>query len=122
MSEHTAQSVLIAPLTAITDDEQTRAFAAGLSVELQHAVFRQPDLQVVQQLPENPLESALILSGSVRVYDQSTRINLQLVEAVTSRLLWSDSFDCPLNAILGLQTQIARQTGQRLQRSFSGKV
>lgn len=121
-TEPAVQLVLINPLTAITDDEATRMFAAGLSEDLQHAIFRETDLQVVQQLPEHHQESAFILSGSVRVYDQSTRINFQLVEALTSRLLWSSSFECPLDAVLSIQSQIARHTGKNLQRSLSGKV
>lgn len=120
--EHTVQSVLITPLTIITDDEQTRAFAAGLTEDLQHAIFRQTELQVVQQLSENNLENALILSGSVRVYDQLSRINLQLVDALTSRLLWSSSFECPLDALLSVQTQIAKQAGRHLQLSLNGKA
>jgi len=117
--EHTMQSVLVSPLTAITDDEQTHSFAAGLTEDLRHTIFRQTDLKVVYQLPENHLESVLILSGSVRIHDQLTRVNLQLVDAVTSRLLWSSSFDCPLDALLSVQTQIARQAGRHLQQSLT---
>lgn len=117
-----APLVLINPLTAITDDEPTRVFAAGLLEDLQHALFRETDLQLVEQLSANQLESAFILSGSVRVYDQSTKVNFQLVEALTSRLLWSSSFECPLDAVLSLQSQIARHTGKNLQRSLSGRV
>jgi len=119
MAEYTTQSVLVTPLTAITDDEQTRSFAAGLSEDLRHAIFRQTDLQVVYQLPENHLENTLILSGSVRIHDQLTRVNLQLVDAVTSRLLWSRSFECAVDALLSVQTQIARQAGRDLQLTLS---
>lgn len=122
VAEHMVQSVLITPLTVITDDEQTRAFAAGLTEDLQHAIFRLTDLQVVQQLTENNLENSLILSGSVRLYDQLSRVNLQLVDALTSRVLWSSAFECPVDAILGVQTQIAKQAGRHLQQSLNQTV
>ena len=122
LPEQAALPVRINPLTLITDDERTRVFAAGLSEDLQHAIYRQTDLQVVQQFSENYMDSALILSGSVRVYDQSTRVNFQLVEAVTSRLLWSSSFDCPLDALSTIQTQIARQAANHLQQSLRRKA
>jgi DNA-binding winged helix-turn-helix (wHTH) protein/TolB-like protein len=121
VTTRTTHPVLIQPLTPITDDEQTRIFAAGLSEDLQYAIYRLTDLQVVQQLSQTNLENALILSGSVRVYDQSTKVNFQLVDAASSRLLWSGAFECPLDALMTVQTLIARQAGEHLQRSWSSR-
>ncbi len=112
-------SVLMMPLAVITDDELTRTFAAGLTEDLRHAVFEQANLQIVEQLDVQSLQNALIFSGSVRIYDQSARINLQLVDAEGSTLLWSGSFECVLEAQLQLQANIAAQAGKKLKHSFN---
>ncbi len=122
-SEHVSglpgQSVLVLPLAVITDDEVTHAFAAGLTQDLQHALFQLTGLQVVQQLHAQPMKTELILSGAVRIYDQLARVNLQVVEAQTSSVLWSSSFECVLDAPLQLQASIARQAREKLQQSIN---
>jgi TolB-like protein len=121
-TEFDVQSVLMMPLSVITDDELTRTFAAGLTEDLQHAVYEQTNLRIVQQLDGQSLQNTLIFSGSVRIYDQLTKINLQLVEAEGSTLLWSGSFECILEAQLQLQARIARHAGEKLKHSFNAFI
>ena len=119
-AEHSLpRQILLMPLVAITDDPQTQAFAAGLDQDLQHVLFEQTVLDIVTTSADTANDVDLILSGSVRIYDQQARISLQLVEAPGSRLLWSRSFECYLEDTLMAQAGIARSIGEAMASSYT---
>ncbi len=106
--------IFLTPLAALTDDAQTRAFAAGLTADLQHELTQQPSFQVVYSLDNEA--PALMLSGNVRIYQQQARINLQLIATDNASLIWSGSFEVKLQSPLQVQATIARHVSQELDR------
>ncbi|MEX0737822.1 MAG: winged helix-turn-helix domain-containing protein [Pseudohongiella sp.] len=108
------RQILLAPLTVLTDDDQTRAFAAGLTADLQHELAQQPSFQVVSQSDSAALQPELTLGGNVRIYQQQARINLQLVETQNAILVWSGSFEVPLSSPLRVQSFIAKRVSNEL--------
>jgi len=110
----TSTPIFLTPLSALTDDAQTRAFAAGLMADLQHELALQPSFQVVYSVDSEA--PALMLSGNVRIYQQQARINLQLIATDRASLVWSGSFEVKLQSPLQVQTTIARHVSQELDR------
>jgi TolB-like protein len=110
--------ILVQPLVTITDDSRTRIFAAGLDEDLKHALSTQPAFRVVSQIREDVRASDLILNGSVRVYESHARINLQIIEVQSARLIWSRSFETTLDNMLEAQaniaTRVSRDLGERI--------
>lgn len=112
-----ATTILLAPLSALTEDAQTRAFAAGLAADLRHQLSQQPSFMVVHSGISEKFAPALILGGNVRIYRQQARVNLQLIETNTYRLVWSSSFDVKLQSPLDAQALIAKRVSIELQRT-----
>jgi len=61
-------------------------------------------------LPEIARELGVdaIVEGSVMVFEQRVRVNVQLIEARTDRNIWSNSYERDLRNILALQSELAR--------------
>jgi TolB-like protein/Tfp pilus assembly protein PilF len=60
------------------------------------------------------LKVSYVLEGSVRCEGNSTRITVQLIEALEQTHLWSASYNRELRDILSVQADVARQVGRAL--------
>ncbi len=111
--------ILVTPLTTISNDAATRTFAAGLSADLQHALSQQAMLNVVYQRSDETNDADLVLSGTVQVHEKQARVNLQIIEKSSARLLWSRSFETQLTNTLDAQASIARLMNDELHLSLT---
>lgn len=55
------------------------------------------------------LNVSMIVQGSVRKYGNNVRVSAQLIEAVTDRQVWSNSWNRSLNDVLNLQDELAKE-------------
>jgi TolB-like protein len=64
------------------------------------------------------LQVDYILEGSVRRADAHLRVTAQLIDVADQTHLWAESYDCELNDVLAVQSDIAR----RVQRSLAATL
>ena len=62
-----------------------------------------------------------VLEGSVRKYEDKTRISVQLIDASSDGHLWSSSFDPEMTDIITVQDEIAMQVATKLKAVLSEK-
>jgi serine/threonine protein kinase/Tfp pilus assembly protein PilF len=55
-----------------------------------------------------------VVEGSVLVFEQKVRVNVQLIEARTDRNVWSNSYEEDLQDILVLQSELARAIAREI--------
>jgi tetratricopeptide (TPR) repeat protein len=70
------------------------------------------------------LGARYIVGGSVRRFQESVRITVQLVDVATNRQLWGNTYKGKLDDIFDIQEQVAQQIVEvlKLKLSFSEKV
>jgi len=126
-------SIIVLPLKNLSDDLNNQYFADGITEDILDNLFRITALRVVsrtsaEQFRESTLSAReiarkmkvnYVLEGSVRQYDNKTRISVQLIDAVHDNHLWSSNFDRELTDIIGVQGNIALQVAQKLNAVLS---
>ena len=70
------------------------------------------------------LGARYIVGGGVRKFQDSVRITVQLVDVVTNRQIWGDTYKGKLDDIFEIQEQVAKQIVEalKLKLSFSEKL
>jgi len=126
-------SIIVLPFKNLSDDLNNQYFADGITEDILDNLFRITALRVVsrtsaEQFRESTLSAReiahkmkvnYVLEGSVRQYDNKTRISVQLIDAVHDNHLWSSNFDRELTDIIGVQGNIALQVAQKLNAVLS---
>lgn len=56
----------------------------------------------------------LVLTGSLRYWNNQVRVTMQMVRAASSVCIWSDRFDSQLDGPLNAQAELARRIGEAL--------
>ena len=126
-------SIIVLPFKNLSDDVNNQYFADGIMEDILNNLFRVTALRVVsrtsaEQFRESTLTAReiarkmnvnFVLEGSVRNYDNKTRISIQLIDADHDEHLWSSNFDRELNDIIGVQGDIALQVAQKLDAVIS---
>jgi adenylate cyclase len=115
-------SIAVLPFDNLSGDIDQQYFADGITEDIITALSRFHDLFViarnstfaykdkpvkVQKVAED-LGVRYVLEGSVRKVDQSLRINVQLIDALSGRNVWAESYDREASASLQLQNDIVR--------------
>jgi serine/threonine-protein kinase len=115
------QSIAVLPLTdlsgnqeheyfgeAIAEEITTRlASVEGLKVAPRTSSFRFKGERVDLKSIASALEVDAVLQGSVRVHEEQLRAQMQLIRALDSRQLWSETYDRPLASAFEVQEEIA---------------
>lgn len=123
-----AKSIAVLPFVNLSSDLDQEYFSDGLSEELLNVLSRIPALRVVARTSsfqfkgENrdvvdigqQLNVAHVLEGSVRKSGLQLRISVQLVDANSGFLLWSESYDRELENIFAVQDEIALEVVKAL--------
>ena len=105
-------SVAVLPFADMSPDGDQEYFSDGLSEEILNLLVRADAIDVVSRtsafqfknttlgIPEIAAELNVrhVVEGSVRKSGQTVRVTAQLIDAVTDRHLWSDTYDRPLTA------------------------
>lgn len=88
-----------------------RYFAEGVAIDIGAALARFRSLRVIVHArggaSERPCADYL-LTGTVRRYGTHLRISVQLLETVTSRQIWAETFDGGVDDVFAFQDQITQ--------------
>lgn len=60
-----------------------------------------------------------VLTGKVSQRGQELSLYVELVDAATDKIIWSETYDRPMASIVGLQKDIVRDVSQKLQTKLS---
>jgi len=131
-------AVAVMPFDNISPDAETDYFSDGLTEELTTRLSLVSEIELVsrwasKQLKErkhdvraisSELGARSIVGGSVRRFQDSVRINVQLVDVSTNRQIWANTYKGKLDDIFDIQEQVAQQIVEalKLKLSFSEKV
>ncbi len=131
-------AVAVMPFDNMSSDPETDYFSDGLTEELTTRLSLVSEIELVsrwasKQLKERKhdvraisqeLGARYIVGGSVRRFQDSFRINVQLVDVTTNRQIWANTYKGKLDDIFDIQEQVAQQIVEalKLKLSFSEKV
>jgi TolB-like protein/Tfp pilus assembly protein PilF len=113
-------SIVVLPLTSLSDDREQQYFADGITEDLTTDLSRLAGMIVIScntafTYRHKPVETKQIgrelgvryvLEGSVRRSGSRVRVNVQLIDAETDTHLWAERFDRETGDLFALQTEI----------------
>jgi TolB-like protein len=131
-------ALAVLPFDNISPDAETDYFSDGLTEELIARLSLVSEIELISRWASmqhkgrsqdiraigNELGARYIVGGSVRRFQDSVRITVQLVDVVTNRQLWGNTYKGKLDDIFDIQEQVAQQIVEalKLKLSFSEKV
>ncbi len=143
-SEHGSESLMtsgalaVLPFDNIGQDENDAYFSDGLTEELIARLSLVSEIELVSRWASMQYKAAkqdikavgrelgarYIVGGSVRKFQDSVRITVQLVDVVTNRQIWGDTYKGKLDDIFEIQEQVAKQIVEalKLKLSFTEKL
>lgn len=131
-------ALAVLPFDNISPDTETDYFSDGLTEELIARLSLVSEIDLVSRWASmqhkgrgqdiraigNELGARYIVGGSVRRFQDSVRITVQLVDVETNRQLWGNTYKGKLDDIFDIQEQVAQQIVEalKLKLTFSEKV
>ena len=123
-------SVAVLPFADMSPESDQEYFSDGLSEEILNLLVRGDQLEVASRtssfqfkntklgIPEIAAELGVrhVVEGSVRKSGGAIRVTAQLIDAMTDRHLWSDTYDRPLTAenLFEIQDDVANSIFEAL--------
>jgi len=116
-------SLIVKPFANISDDPEQDYFAEGLTKEISIALVKIPGIfltmdetpaaQLSRQMSVDELGREFgvryVLTGGVRRRGERVRVNAELVEADTGRILWAERFDRELHDLFLIEDEITEE-------------
>jgi transcriptional activator of cad operon len=126
------KSIAVLPFLDLTEGMRQEEFADGMTEELIDRLSKIPDFRVTpptssfyykgKQLTVAEIAKALgvayVLDGSVRKSGTRVRLAVRLTRTESGYVVWSESYDRPLNDILMVQDEIAGKVTNALRTSI----
>ncbi|MEE4287029.1 MAG: helix-turn-helix domain-containing protein [Mariniphaga sp.] len=126
-------SIIVLPFKNLTNDLNNQYFAEGITEDILNNLYWITSLRVVsrtssEQFSESEMTIGeiarqmkvnYVLEGSVRKYENKTRISVQLIDAEDDGHLWSTNFDREMGDVIGVQDEIALQVASKLKAVLS---
>ena len=120
--------VAVLPFANISRDSNDDYFADGITEEIISNLAKISGLDVIARTSTmkykntnkdiseigNELNVGTVLEGTVRKFDNKTRITVQLIDAGTQRHLWAEDYDREFHDIFSLQSEIAMKVAEEL--------
>ena len=133
-SELPPKSIAVLPFDNLSRDPDNAFFAEGVQDEILTRLAKVADLKVIARTstlkfktaPENLTEVAKqlgvmnILEGSVQKSNDQVRVNVQLINGLTSTHLWAEIYDRKLTDIFAVESDIAKTIADQLQAKLTG--
>ncbi len=127
------RSIAVLPLQNLSGDPAQEYFSDGMTEELITELARIESLRVISHtsvmnykgtkklLPEIARELGVdaILEGSVIRENNNVRVTVQLLDGPADRHLWGEEYERPLNGVLNLQRDVAREIAQVVRAKLS---
>ena len=126
-----AASIAVLPLKSLSNDPVQEYFSEGmtdtLGTELARTGVRVVASDSVRRLrPGEPLDEIgrklrvqAVMQGTVLGSGDQVRINVQLVEVKTGRMVWAESYQRSLRDVLGLQAEVADAVAREITASVT---
>ena len=126
--------IAVLPFANISPEKSDDYFADGMTEELINTISRIRGLRVIartsvmrykDETKKNigeigrELGVGTILEGSVRKSGDNLRITTQLIDALSSEPLWSDTYDRRLQDVFAIQTEISERIASSLKVKIS---
>lgn len=122
-------SIAVLPFLDMSSNQDQAYFADGISEEITNLLTQLPGLRVIARTSSfsfkdkstdiatirSRLNVTHVLEGSVRKDGNQVRIAAQLIDAVTSTHLWSQTYDRALENTFAVQDEIAENVATKLQ-------
>jgi transcriptional activator of cad operon len=129
------KSIAVLPFLDLTEGMRQEEFADGMTEELIDKLSKVPDFRVPaptssfffkgKQIPlsdiARTLRIAYVLDGSVRKSGARLRVAARLVRADNGYVIWSETYDRPLDDILMVQDDIANEVTKALRTSIGAR-
>src|SRR5688572_30291075 len=131
-------ALAVLPFDNISPDKETDYFSDGLTEELIARLSLVREIELVSRWASrqhtgrvqdiraigNELGARYIVGGSVRRFQDSVRITVQLVDVATNRQLWGNTYKGKMDDIFDIQEQVAKQIVEalKLKLSFTEKL
>lgn len=126
------QSIAVLPFADLTDGMSNETFADGMTEELigrfskipglkvpaPSATFYYKDKQMAVADVANKLGVVYILDGSVRKSGRTLRVAARLMKADNGFVIWSESYDKPVDDLLMVQDDIAEAVTKALKATI----
>jgi len=126
-------ALAVMPFDNISPDPETDYFSDGLTEELIARLSLVSEIELVsrwstKQMKErkhdvraigSELGARYIVGGSVRRFQDSVRITVQLVDVGTDRQIWGNTYKGKLDDIFDIQEQVAQQIAEALKLKLS---
>ena len=118
----TVPVLVVLPLSNQSGDPQREFFSDGVTEDIIHALGRYSGLRVISsnsvqqfkqrkltpQIVKDELGARYVVSGSVREADGQVRVTVELSNAETSRVLWSQRFEREGGGVFEIQDSIVQ--------------
>jgi len=116
--------VAVLPFTNIGDDKDKEYFSDGLSEDVSTALTRFTSIRVIPasmtleyrnnidpKSVGDALGAAFVITGSVRLAEDTVRISARLIDIETSTQLWGETYDRELStaSLFAIQTDVAHR-------------
>jgi len=122
------RSLVVLPFEDLMNDPDQAWFAAGMldsligelsNIEALHVISRTSAMRYgdsQKSIPEIAGELGVdaVVEGSVFRDGETVRISVQLIEAASDRLIWSQSYDRQLSNILSLYREVTREIARQV--------
>jgi len=132
----TGRSVAVLPLVTLGGDADDEYFSTGLTEDIVTHLSKIPELDVVSSLSSlryrdtdkglreigEELGVATLLVGKIRRQADRVRVNVELIDASTSRNLWAEVFEGRMSDIFAIQSEIAEKLAARLEVELSAET
>jgi TolB-like protein/Flp pilus assembly protein TadD len=131
-------ALAVLPFDNISPDEKADYFSDGLTEELIARLSVVSEIELVSRWASMQFKGAkqdiksvgrelgarYIVGGSVRKFQDSVRITVQLVDVATNRQIWGETYKGKLDDIFEIQEQVAKQIVEalKLKLSFAEKL
>lgn len=124
------KSVAVLPFTNLSTDAENAFFADGIHEDVITSLAKIHDLQVISRASvlvyrdpaqrdlrkiARALGVATLLEGSVRRAGNQVKVTMQLVDPVTRRHLWAETYNKEVNDVFAVQTVLAEEITRALQ-------
>lgn len=127
-------SIAVLPLVNLSGDPANDFLGEGVSDEILGGLARLTELTVIGRTSSfryrgsdvdarevgRDLNVGTVLSGSVRAAEDRVRIRVELVDATTGRLLWSQQYDRRMEGLFELENEISRAVAAALRVELAG--
>jgi TolB-like protein len=129
------RSVAVLPFENLSNDPEQEFFVDGMVDEILDRLFKIGDIKVItmtssMKYKENKITFkdiarehgvSAVLGGSVLKIGDDVRIIVQLIDANTNTLIWSDKFDGNLIVAFSFQSNVALSVARELKAKLSSK-